>query len=345
MVFQFYAFLVPPVGAGNGDGDLHLATERQDTLPPQQQKDRDEPGARPRRAGGCTLGELHRRYNDLLWENGFHKYCVGSFIREIDAILHARRLKSFPQDMLDGIVGELRSRGNSNATINRKLSALSKLLRKAVRMGDLSGMPEIRRLKERAGRIRFLDHDEEDRLFTAIRVRSSLYADLAVFLVDTGARLGEAIGLRWNDIEAGRATFWLTKSGRSRTVPLTRRALKAVQSQSNVRAGPFHGVKQSKFRLAWNEAKAEVGLGKDADVVPHVLRHTCASRLVRGGVDLRRVQTWLGHQTLQMTMRYAHLATHDLDACVPVLEQRSSSAFACKLCGREMQTAKAKREA
>ena len=41
-----------------------------------------------------------------------------------------------------------------------------------------------------------------------------------------------------------------------------------------------------------------------------------------GGVDLRRVQTWLGHQTLQMTMRYAHLATHDLDGCVAVLEQR-----------------------
>ena len=54
--------------------------------------------------------------------------------------------------------------------------------------------------------------------------------------------------------------------------------------------------------------------------LPHVLRHTCASRLVQGGIDIRRVQTWLGHQTLQMTMRYAHLASQDLDSCVPVLE-------------------------
>ncbi|MGN6536803.1 MAG: hypothetical protein ACTHKQ_13885, partial [Mesorhizobium sp.] len=42
--------------------------------------------------------------------------------------------------------------------------------------------------------------------------------------------------------------------------------------------------------------------------------------LVQGGIDIRRVQMWLGHQTLQMTMRYAHLATHDLDGCVTVLE-------------------------
>ena len=86
--------------------------------------------------------------------------------------------------------------------------------------------------------------------------------------------------------------------------------------------GPFASVEQHKYRAVWNEAKLEVGLGADADVVPHVLRHTCASRLVRGGVDMRRVQVWLGHQTLQMTMRYAHLVTHDLDMCVPILERR-----------------------
>jgi integrase len=41
----------------------------------------------------------------------------------------------------------------------------------------------------------------------------------------------------------------------------------------------------------------------------------------KGGIDIRRVQMWLGHQTLTMTMRYAHLATHDLDSCVVVLER------------------------
>src|SRR5690606_13428281 len=109
------------------------------------------------------------------------------------------------------VIGELRARGNSNGTINRKISALGKLLKKGHRMGDIVSLPEFRRLKERSGRIRFLEYDEEDRLFGAIRSRSEAYANLCVFLVDSGARLGEAIGLRWNDINAGRATFWLTK--------------------------------------------------------------------------------------------------------------------------------------
>lgn len=268
-----------------------------------------------------TLAELYQRHNNVLWEESFHKYCVDGFIREINAILGSERIRNFPQEKLDYIIGELRSRGNSNATINRKLSALSKLLKKARKMGEIHIIPEFHRLKERAGRLRFLDFDEEERLFTAIRARSDIYADLSVFLVDTGARLGEAIGLQWSDVEAGRVTFWLTKSGKSRTVPMTHRALRAITAHAGRAYGPFHGVKQYKFRNAWHEAKAEAGLGDDDDVVPHVLRHTCASRLVRGGIDLRRVQIWLGHQTLQMTMRYAHLATDDLDVCLPALER------------------------
>jgi len=54
-------------------------------------------------------------------------------------------------------------------------------------------------------------------------------------------------------------------------------------------------------------------------MVPHILRHSCASRLVQAGIDLRRVQTFLGHQTIQMTLRYAHLATNDLDQCATAL--------------------------
>ena len=142
-----------------------------------------------------------------------------------------------------------------------------------------------------------------------------------MFLVDTGARLGEATGLHWNDVHDGTATFWLTKSGRSRTVPLTERVREILRSMEREKSGPFGKIKQYQFRAVWHEAKGAIGLGTDMELVPHCLRHTCASRLVRGGVDIRRVQMWLGHQTLQMTMRYSHLATHDLDVCVPILER------------------------
>lgn len=105
-------------------------------------------------------------------------------------------------------------------------------------------------------------------------------------------------------------------------MPLTPRAISAIQAHTGAPDGPFANIDQQRFRATWNAAKGEVGLERDDDVVPHVLRHTCASRLVRGGIDIRRVQMWLGHQTLQMTMRYAHLASHDLDVCLPVLLRR-----------------------
>ncbi|MQX17188.1 tyrosine-type recombinase/integrase [Sinorhizobium terangae] len=268
-----------------------------------------------------TLADLLQRYADILWEEGHHKYNVKAFIGELDEILFGARFSIFSQDMLDSLIGALRKRGNSNATINRKMAALSKLLRKAYNMGDIHSLPEFRRQKERAGRLRFLEADEEEALFREIGNRSQLYVQLSIFLVDTGARLGEAIALKWNDVHQGRATFWVTKSGRSRTVPLTMRAKEALEALADRSPGPFAAIDQQKYRAVWNAAKVDAGLGDEADIVPHVLRHTCASRLVRGGIDLRRVQMWLGHQTLEMTMRYAHLASHDLDMCVPVLER------------------------
>ncbi|MCO5063061.1 MAG: site-specific integrase [Rhizobiaceae bacterium] len=276
-----------------------------------------------------SVAELFDRYKDLLWSDGRHKYNVSSFIGEINEILLGKRFSTFDQETVDSLIIALRQRGNSNATINRKMAALSKLLRKASKMGNIHNLPEFRRQKEGAGRIRFLDFEEEDRLFSAIRARSEDAYRLSIFLVDSGCRLGEAIGLIWNDIQDHRVTFWITKSGRSRTVPLTERAVQSIvlpapADPSHRRPrGPFAMLDQARFRALWNDAKLEVGLGSDDQVVPHVLRHTCASRLVQGGIDIRRVQMWLGHQTLQMTMRYAHLATTDLDRCVAVLERQN----------------------
>jgi len=270
-----------------------------------------------------TLKDLLTRYVDHLWEQGSHRYNVTAFLHELDEIMFGAEFTVFTEEMVDRLIAALRKRGNSNATINRKMAALSKLLRKAYKMGEIHSLPEFRRQKEKAGRIRFLDPAEESRLFGAIAARNELYGHFCIFLVDTGARLGEGINLRWADVRKGRVTFWITKSGKSRSVPLTTRAHAAIRKSDRSRRGPFDGIDQAQFRSVWNKAKEEVGLANDADVVPHVLRHTCASRLVQGGVDLRRVQTWLGHQTLQMTMRYAHLASYDLDMCVPILERAS----------------------
>ena len=55
----------------------------------------------------------------------------------------------------------------------------------------------------------------------------------------------------------------------------------------------------------------------------HTYWHTCASRLVQGGVDIRRIRDWMGHTTIQTTMIYAHLAPTDLFVGADVLDQVS----------------------
>ena len=88
-----------------------------------------------------------------------------AFLSELSDMLLNEPFDTFTQQMVDKLIGALRGRGNSNATINRKMAALSKLQRKAFKMGDLHSLPAFKRQKEKAGRIRFLDRDEERRLF------------------------------------------------------------------------------------------------------------------------------------------------------------------------------------
>ena len=204
-------------------------------------------GASPiREVKSHRIAELFSVYRDILWDDGRHKYNVSSFIGEIDEILLGERFSAFDQETLDGLIGSLRQRGNSNATINRKMAALSKLLRKAYKMGDIHSLPEFRRQKERAGRIRFLEREEEARLFAAIRSRSEDAWRLSVFLVDTGCRLGEALGLIWNDIHEHRVSFWITKSGRSRTIPLTDRAREVSKPSPEAGGRPHTGQPEEK---------------------------------------------------------------------------------------------------
>lgn len=262
---------------------------------------------------------LSDRYADNLWEPGRHRTSSVSFVMEIHEFMVSNGFAKFDDTLIDMLVSHFRSKKNRNSTINRKLAALYKLLKKAERNGLIHRLPSYVRLQEKNGRIRFFTKDEEIAFFSEMAKRNEDHFRLCVFLVDTGARVGEALALKWSDVTPDRATFWITKSGRSRTIPLTLRAGESVFSK-NIPIGPFANIKYPSFLYDWNAVKKALGLEHDKQLVPHTLRHTCASRLVQAGIDLRRVQTFLGHQTIQMTLRYAHLATNDLNQCVVALE-------------------------
>lgn len=266
------------------------------------------------------LVALWRSYGNILWEPGQHKDTCKAYVEELQEIAIRRRIGAIDNALLDALISELRAKGNRNSTINRKMACLSKLLRKHQRNGGIDRLPDFAKLPEKNGRIRYLSREEEAYLFSCLDAQDEDYGALARFLVATGARIGEALNLTWADCVDGRATFWETKANTPRTVPLTIGAMKVLDSQRGKHpGGPFAVVRYANFRNAWLRAKRQCGLNKDLQVVPHVLRHTCASRLAQNGVDIKRIQEFLGHRTLAMTLRYAHLAPRHLDVCAEAL--------------------------
>lgn len=215
----------------------------------------------------------------------------------------------------------LAAAGNASATINRKLAALSKMLRHAEAAGYIEKRPLIERERESKGRVRFLTEQEEARLLGLLRTWG-LHddADLVEFLVDTGFRKGEALRLRWDDIQGSKATAWETKGGTPRTIPLTQRVQATLKRRRSAGHDMPFGLNEWTFRAHWDRARDKLGLGGDDQFIPHALRHTCASRLVQRGVHLQVVQKWMGHASISVTLRYSHLAPTALEGAVGVLE-------------------------
>jgi integrase len=222
-------------------------------------------------------------------------------------------------------------------TVNRRLAALSVVLRTAFRHKVLERMPEMPRFKESQGRFWTLDnlpgHEGEnferkmldfliDRGENHIRVTSNamLFHDFCVVMIDTGARNGELYKLKDSDVHNGKVTFWETKTGKNRTVPLTKRALVCLQKHMG-NGQPFKDVKTSFVRYWWNEISEHFELSHLQNFSSYCMRHTCASRLARKNIPASTIQKWMGHSTLATTMRYIHMHQSDLDLARDALEE------------------------
>jgi integrase len=219
----------------------------------------------------------------------------------------------------------LRAQGNRPATINRKMSALKAMFSDAQLHGRITTRPTMpKQLRDGGHKDRVMSDQERDafcQFFLAVGEPAA--ADVLVFLLETAARWGEVERLRWSDLnlERGRATFWQTKNGNPRTVPLTRRALDAVSSSGlpvpGARVFPYD---YERFSRLFDRAKDAAGLGNDPSLTIHTCRHTCASRLATKGISLVQLMAFGGWSSLAAVKRYLHLSTDALSACVEALE-------------------------
>lgn len=221
---------------------------------------------------------------------------------------------------MDAYIDKLLRAGDTGATVNRKLSCLSVIIRTAYDRGGLgkAELPKFpRRLKESEHRIRFLSSREEETLLHLLHDSDfEGQAEAVQVLLYTGFRCGELWRLEKRDIDLNNHTMtaWQTKNGHPRTIPIVDCIMPVITRR-------MHEIQSDKLfpegsnpwlRTAWGKAREMMGLSDDAQFVPHCLRHTCATRLSQQGIPLIVIKKWLGHMSIQTTIRYAHFNERDL---------------------------------
>jgi integrase len=149
----------------------------------------------------------------------------------------------------------------------------------------------------------------------------------------TGLRRGEQYALAWDcvDLVRRQLTVLRSKNGEIRHVPLNSDAVTAFRTlyDKSSSAGPvFVSLRSDGLRNARHWFEGAVREAQIPDFTWHCLRHTFASRMVMAGVDLRTVQQLMGHKTIQMTCRYAHLAPEHQLAAVERLATKPTTATA-----------------
>jgi integrase len=180
-------------------------------------------------------------------------------------------------------------------------------------------MPEFSWETEEEGRIRWLTCEEEREMIdTLTRLGRPDVAAFVKVAIDTGCRRGELLNTPLMDLDGDWLRLWgdRTKTKVSRSVPLTPEAKALLKAHL-----PWQ-LTEPQLRYWWDVAKEKIGLGQDDLFVLHACRHTCATRLVEAGVNLRVVQEFMGHASIKTTERYAHVSPDTLAQAAAKLTAR-----------------------
>lgn len=276
-----------------------------------------------------TLGELVDRYIDtvlprkpknaaatkaqLLWWKKQIGHCL---LSDVSPSLIAEQRDV----LLNGTT--TRGKKRSPSTVVRYLAALSHAFSICVREWQWLDETPVKRVikpKEPRGRTRFLSDDERSALMVTCKDSSNPYLYLAFIIsISTGMRRAELMHLRWENVDLfkGRILLHETKNNERRAVPLHGLALDLLRSHRTSN-GKDIGLlfpsennpgKPIDLRFSWELALKKAGV---RDYKWHDNRHSCASYLLMNGASVAEIAEILGHKSLSMVRRYAHLSeTH-----------------------------------
>jgi integrase len=299
-----------------------------------------------------TLAEFGPRFESAIVTLCADKPATVSFYREklrrllADSELSGARLDLIDEAIIDGYK-QRRARQASRygrpvspASVNRELATLRRLLRLAQEWKLLDRVPRIRMLRGERNRDFVLSHGQEPRYLEAA---PQPLRDVAVLILETGVRPGEASNLRWADVYLQPAVhaalgYIAIRAGKSknakRNLSLTERAadmLKARKAGAES-AWVFPGDSPEAAILGTSldhqHATVREALKFSQDFVVHSIRHTMLTRLGEAGADAFTIMRIAGHSSVTVSQRYVHPTPEGMERAFQRLESLNAAKHA-----------------
>ena len=212
---------------------------------------------------------------------------------------------------------------NSNAVVNQKMGYLRVVLQEMEEDGfiEMIKMPKPRPTKN--SKVHYLTKDMEDELLAWLLDHDEKAFHIVQALIDLGCRVNELLNLeeRFVDMPNNQINFNDRKNDKAVAVPMTQRVILIMNTYcwGKKPTDKLFDVDYSWLNAIWQKARKDLGYADKKFYTLHLCRHTCASRLVQRGVPILLVKDWLGHEDIENTMIYAHLAPKALHSVVEVL--------------------------
>lgn len=199
-------------------------------------------------------------------------------------------------------------------TMNREQAYLRAVFNETIRLGHWKNenpLVKLRAIKIQEQELSYLSLLQLTLLLKRLSISKNIHATLVTKVcLSTGGRWGEAEGLRISQVRDGMIQFVKTKSSKARSVPISKELENELIDHHEI-----HGNGErlfvsaySAFREALEQTKLKLSVGQ----LTHILRHTFASHFMMNGGNIIALQKILGHHSLVMTMRYAHLSPEHL---------------------------------
>lgn len=273
---------------------------------------------------------------DALAYSKSHKRSYGDDVIHMEKVLATFRGRSAesitPRELERFLAQNAEENDWAPATINRYRALLSLVYRLGIENGKVKDNPArlVKHRQENNARVRYLSAEEETRLRAYIQETYPEHIPELDLALHTGMRLGEMYSLTWENVNTSRKVLTIprSKNGEKRHVPLNATALSALAElrKRSDGTGPvvqnLDGEPLASPRYWFEPALPKAKIRRFSW---HCLRHTFASRLVMAGVDLRTVQELMGHKSIEMTVRYSHLAPKHTLAAVERLTASESA--------------------